>query len=627
MRLIRANVTAFGKLKNLTVDFSRGLNVLQQSNGFGKTTMSEFIRAMLYGFTYNRTGGATDASHFQPWDSDGRFGGSLTVEHNGKVYRIERSFGATARAEQCRITDDSTGKEQFWQMQPGEYLLGLTSDSYDRSAYFPQEAIALRSNGNLEERLANLVQNSAEDYKKIQDDLRAYKKNLRYERGVGGKIADLENAKTQAERELFEINENKRRKAQMEGRLAQIAATRGELQTKLRSNADEKAQLQQRIAQSASTDEENDARVRLQRVREDLASIPSQFEADLSQCDGLYRKISSTPEFRTEQTTIKRKWLVVVAAVVALLGVVMTILGATATLPVAAGVSVGVVAMIAAVACCFFVKTKKTRQVPMSQERDQLLAQYFAIAGKYVYAENHDLESVNRALWEMNARRRSDMQLCETLEKLVKPQTDVSQLQQELQACDDEAKRLTDQKEELLKEEISIQQQVEQLRVCSVETEDKILALRNGIDEAKYRYQVADTVVQLLDNAKENLSVSYLPRLCKRTTELLSRVSACRLEVVADRNFAISLRENGVTKPMKEFSRGIREITLLCFRVALSELLYDGAIPFLIVDDAFVNFDEQNFVRATELLSELSAHAQIIYFTCHNRTGKLLQKQ
>lgn len=624
MRILSVNVVAFGKLKNVGIKFQNSLNVLRNVNGFGKTTMASFIRAMLYGFTYSRSGGATDASHFQPWGSSERFGGSLTVEHNGEIYRIERFFGATARLESCSVTNEKTGKAEFWQMEPGEYLLGLTADSYDRSTYFPQEAVALGSNGNLEARLANLVQNSAEDYEKIQDRLRGYKKNLRYEKGVGGEIAKLEQAKAQAERELAEINADKRRKAQIDVRLQQIADERGELQRKRQSNADEKEQLQRGIAQSAPSEEENGAREQLRQLQKNLSRIPSQFEEDLSRCDSLYGKISSTPEFRTEKVASKRKWLVWVAAALFVLGVVMAALGATEVLPLAAGVSVGVVAVVAAAVSCFFVRTVKTQQVSLAAERNGLLEEYFAIAGKYIYVEGNDLEKARRELWNMNTRRLGDLQLCETLKNLVKPQVDVSQLQQKLQACDVEAKHLTAQSDNLLSEKVSLEGEIQRLRLNSAETEDKILYLSRQITEAEYRYKVADVVLQTLAAAKEKLSGSYLPRLCKRTTELLHRVSACDLEVVADRNFAISLREKGVTKPMSEFSRGIREITSLCFRVALSELLYDGAIPFLIVDDAFVNFDESNFERATELLYELSKQAQIIYFTCHDRAGKLL---
>lgn len=35
------------------------------------------------------------------------------------------------------------------------------------------------------------------------------------------------------------------------------------------------------------------------------------------------------------------------------------------------------------------------------------------------------------------------------------------------------------------------------------------------------------------------------------------------------------------------------------------------------MDDIFVNLDENNLIKAIELLKKLSNQRQIIYFTCH----------
>ena len=155
--------------------------------------------------------------------------------------------------------------------------------------------------------------------------------------------------------------------------------------------------------------------------------------------------------------------------------------------------------------------------------------------------------------------------------------------------------------------------------------QENLTSVREAIAAANVRYETAGLVARLLEQAKDNLSSSYLPRLCERCQQLLRQIMCNDYEIVIDREFNVKVRENGQTKNMSEFSRGTREIVLLCFRVALSELLYNGNVPFVIVDDAFVNYDEANFRRATELLKELSASGQVIYFTCHERLGGLLK--
>ena len=52
MELIKAHIINFGKFSNFEVDFKKGLNSFIHKNGWGKTTLSVFIKAMFYGMEY-----------------------------------------------------------------------------------------------------------------------------------------------------------------------------------------------------------------------------------------------------------------------------------------------------------------------------------------------------------------------------------------------------------------------------------------------------------------------------------------------------------------------------------------------------------------------------------------------
>ena len=54
-----------------------------------------------------------------------------------------------------------------------------------------------------------------------------------------------------------------------------------------------------------------------------------------------------------------------------------------------------------------------------------------------------------------------------------------------------------------------------------------------------------------------------------------------------------------------------------CMRLALIDTLFEHEQPFMILDDPFVNLDEEHLSRALELLSAMSATRQIVYFVCH----------
>ena len=55
MKLIRMHVDNFGCLHDFDYEFDEGVNVLLQDNGWGKTTMADFLKAMLYGFDTRRS--------------------------------------------------------------------------------------------------------------------------------------------------------------------------------------------------------------------------------------------------------------------------------------------------------------------------------------------------------------------------------------------------------------------------------------------------------------------------------------------------------------------------------------------------------------------------------------------
>ena len=89
-------------------------------------------------------------------------------------------------------------------------------------------------------------------------------------------------------------------------------------------------------------------------------------------------------------------------------------------------------------------------------------------------------------------------------------------------------------------------------------------------------------------------------------------------ESVMDTSFEIRMREGGQSRTMESFSRGQRDTVELCVRLSLTEALYDeGEVPFLLLDDPFVNLDDEHLLAARTLLDRLAQKYQILYFVCH----------
>ncbi len=612
MKILSIDISSFGKISNWHQDFSAGINLIKQDNGFGKTTICAFIRAMLYGIGYGYTKlgdeRVNDVKRFMPWNKDGLFGGSMIVEKDGEKYRIERFFGSKATQEQLSVTRLSTGKPLSLSASVGEFLLGLTADSFDRSAYLPQEHVEMSSTENFDKKLANLVENGQTDYDKVIENIRSYKRRFKLERGNGGSLYELDKQELLLTRQLNDIVANKKREEEIALQLAQMEQEEQQLLQKQQSLQQQMDQARIQLAQSADTQEQQQTKLRIAELEQQVQSVPKQILQDNQHCQQLLSQIE-------QQKSVKKKpnVLLPVGVIIAIVGMVV----------MAFQLLVGVVfAVVGAVVAVVSLLTKKSSD--NTRAVDDLVAQYMQIAQRYVNTYQKDLPTIQQEMWNIANEYNKNVEVLSALKSTVR-QPDLTRtvsakqvelLQQSMQQTTTGLRSISAQKGRLTSER-------EHLNLDLAPISDQLMNIREQRRKELFSYQVAQTVTQLLAQAKENLSTSYIPKLCKRCSELVSFLLDVPTQVQVDATFSVSILQDGRTKNLAYFSRGIRELTLLCFRIALSELLFDGQIPFLLVDDAFVNFDEDNFIRATQLLKEISKKGQVIYFTCHNRSGRL----
>lgn len=621
MQIEKLYIQAFGKIRDFTMTFSDGLNVIQQDNGFGKTTLANFVKAMLYGIDYTARGERreNDIVRFQPWDGTKTFGGYLLVKHQGQTYRVERFFCGTARNEKLSVTNNATGLALDLGncKSVGEYFTGLTEDSYVRSAYYPQESVAMTSNQNFDAKLANLVENTDGTDKDVVELVNKYKKKFVADRGNGGEVDKLSQQLYTLRHDYNNVVSNAERADEIKNRLQQIEherATLTENRSKLLSQTE---QLQQQYAQAQPGEAQQQAQKQLADLQRSLAKYPPQFDEDKATCDNLAKQLDALPSV-APKAKINRTYVVLAILLVAV-GVCLLAVGK---------IAIGVIIAVVGVGFGIFEVVFPKSDTADCDKRHALEQEYLSLASKYVNVGDGNLSQVKENLWKDYQQYKSDLRYAELLQANLR-QNDNGKAEQIKEQIDNNAERIASTDNKLLalsQEQGSKATELQHLDVDIVAVADKVNQTEVLLDEAKYKYTVAEKTAELFIQAKNNLSSSYLPRLCQTATELLQYVTQSGLEVVADKNFAISLRIDGQTRRIDCFSRGIREITFLCFRIALSKLLYNGEVPFVIVDDAFVNYDESNFSNATKLLASIAQNGQVIYFTCHKRLASLQQK-
>ncbi len=162
MRVLSCHISGFGKFVNRAFDLSQPVLVCKGENGWGKTTLADFIECMFYGMDTGRKSSVSENLRvkYEPW-SGARYGGAIIIEDNGKTYRIERYFGKTPSGDTTRVFDgNNMACYDFGERgdRIGETLFGVDRESYRRTAYIPQgETTTQPLTGDIKSRLLSIL--------------------------------------------------------------------------------------------------------------------------------------------------------------------------------------------------------------------------------------------------------------------------------------------------------------------------------------------------------------------------------------------------------------------------------------------------------------------------------------
>ena len=119
----------------------------------------------------------------------------------------------------------------------------------------------------------------------------------------------------------------------------------------------------------------------------------------------------------------------------------------------------------------------------------------------------------------------------------------------------------------------------------------------------------------MLERAKEQLCARYLDRVRRGFDKYTREMDGAGVFTV-DTSFAITKTDFGKSRPQDAYSRGTRDLYSLAIRLAITDAIFEGELPPIILDDPFAHFDDKKTTAALKLLKKLAATKQIIYFTC-----------
>ena len=144
----------------------------------------------------------------------------------------------------------------------------------------------------------------------------------------------------------------------------------------------------------------------------------------------------------------------------------------------------------------------------------------------------------------------------------------------------------------------------------------EIAADREKEQEWKRALARVQCSIRWMEAANEEMARHFAPRLNKAAGEHLSRLTNGAYEAVQmDQEYEIRLETPFGAQAIDFFSKGTMDAVYFAFRLAVCGLISENAMP-LMLDDPFVNLDEERLLQAKALLEAAAETRQIFYFTC-----------
>ena len=543
MKIIKCYIENFGKLHQFEYEFSEGLNIINKSNGWGKSTFATFIKAMFYGFdtSNKRAISENERKKYYPWQG-GKFGGNLEFEINGKIYEIERFFGIKDKDDTFRLYDKTTNCESYdFSQNIGEEIFKLDRQAYERSTYISGQAISVEINDSLSAKLSNILENendinsSEEAINRIVSIMKEYKKT-----GNKGKINEIETKINNKKRELEYARKNEEL---IEERRKKIE----ESKLQIRRYEQKKNENQEKM--NKISEYEND------QLKKELEILNERLEKQ--------RKI----EKLQEQNNKKKKNKIIISVSIILISIILGIIVSKYLYLISIiGVLILIIGMVE------FNKAKS------KYEKDS----------KYNTPSNTSSKENNNKTNKEEIVKENELLSRQITELINQKSYDENEMNR------------------LINTEISTE-----------EIENEIENLEQELREMNYKYNILDKTQMYLSQAKEKFSSHYLKEMTQGFEKYLNILNTDKLDTNIDIKLNVKIEEYGEKKEIDYLSTGYRDLIGICMRLALIEALFENENPFIILDDPFVNLDEEKIEKAKQVVQELSKKYQVIYFVCH----------
>ena len=158
----------------------------------------------------------------------------------------------------------------------------------------------------------------------------------------------------------------------------------------------------------------------------------------------------------------------------------------------------------------------------------------------------------------------------------------------------------------------------EDLAGSYTDLESKKSELIDKIGQYEEEQEVLNLTAKFLKQADENLKIKYKAPLQSSLKKYFEMVAGNDKDVNIDVDLKVTVNEDSGQKQVDYYSKGYQNLFEICKRFALTDVLFTGEKPFIILDDPFYNLDDEKLSSALELIKKLAQEYQVLYLVCHD---------
>lgn len=613
MIIREANIGKFGKLENQKYQFAPQINVIYGANESGKSTLMQFLKAMLFGLEKTRVRKTLDTyNRYEPWDTPAYFYGSMMFETGQQQFLLERNF--YYKEKRARLVNIRDGEELSVEYGDLDMLLGnVSAAAYENTCCIGQEQLLPgRELGVLlEDERSNLAQTGSGDFQlsKALQELEQKRKNAEKTR------KELEQQRLSHIHQL-EVNQQvlERDIAGLKAQQEKQSTQQGTVQEQVRALQQQMEPVQTAYQTVCRRGQELQSAVALEQSEWEQAEREQwkqeQFRREQEKTDALQQKSGKNAGFSP--------LLLIGVAGLILAPVLRSAMDGFQK--IAPALNIICIILILAGLVSAYRKSREKKTADSGQKHRQ------SVNDSVQNHRERDSRANDRANLQSVEREGRKAALDQQLQRVCQQK---ATLEEQLQKLKDQKKSLQLQAARQEGSGDQLQSQIQEKEVELENLTEQVAELQQETLEEQHAREDRDALelaAETMSRLAARMSKTLEHTLDKEMSEILAQITGNvheQLQVTDGQG--IVLAEQLQKRTPEAYSQGTMQQAYFSYRMAAGHMLMkEEPLPFLL-DETFANYDEERLRQTLRWLAE--QENQIFLFTCRETEMRLLMEE